>query len=328
MKLSNKNDFQILLNKLGETRTPFFALVDYGLKNFIIEEDPLNNFNILFSFNGIKNFQSEYQKQKNHNSLKIDFEPIDINDYKKSFDQVITEINRGNTYLCNLTFPVKLHSINSLEEMFLSANAKYKILADNFLVFSPETFIQINENIISTFPMKGTKTCLGDNDTEELLNNQKELDEHSTIVDLLRNDLSIVAKDIKVENFRYLDEIVDTNEKKHLQVSSKISGTLENNFLEKLGDIILALLPAGSITGAPKHRTIEIIKNVENYNRGFYTGVGIYFDGASLDSCVLIRFIENLNNQLIFKTGGGITNQSTLVDEYNELLGKIYVPIS
>ncbi len=112
-----------------------------------------------------------------------------------------------------------------------------------------------------------------------------------------------------------------------LQVSSEISGVLENNWHERIGDILLSLLPAGSISGAPKRKTIEIIKTVEDYHRGFFTGVFGYFDGNQLDSAVMIRFIEKSGDQLIYKSGGGITIDSDVTREYEEMLEKVYVPV-
>ena len=91
---------------------------------------------------------------------------------------------------------------------------------------------------------------------------------------------------------------------------------------------IFDMLPAGSVTGAPKVKTLDIIKNAENYDRGFYTGVAGFFDGKELDSCVLIRYVEKNNGDLIYKSGGGITSQSILEEEYQELIDKIYVPVS
>ena len=87
------------------------------------------------------------------------------------------------------------------------------------------------------------------------------------------------------------------------------------------------MLPAGSICGAPKKKTVEIIKAAENYDRGYYTGVFGHFDGKNLDSCVLIRYIENQNGQLVYKSGGGITFMSEADKEYEEMLKKVYVPI-
>jgi para-aminobenzoate synthetase component 1 len=150
--------------------------------------------------------------------------------------------------------------------------------------------------------------------------------EHFTIVDLIRNDLSQVANEVKVERFRYLDEI-KTAGKNLLQVSSSIRGRLPVNYRSRLGEILFQLLPAGSVSGAPKKKTLEIIREAEKQNRGFYTGVAFYDDGQNLDSCVLIRFIEKLNQGLVYRSGGGITTKSKARLEYQEMIDKIYVPL-
>jgi len=154
----------------------------------------------------------------------------------------------------------------------------------------------------------------------------KEFYEHNTIVDLIRNDLAMVSTGIRVNRFRYIDRI-HTNRKDLLQVSSEISGTLPADFLSHLGEIIFTLLPAGSVTGAPKEKTVQIIRDTEPAERGFYTGICGYFDGTSLDSAVMIRFIENTNKGMTFRSGGGITSLSNVADEYRELIDKVYVPV-
>ena len=154
---------------------------------------------------------------------------------------------------------------------------------------------------------------------------KKEIAEHATIVDLIRNDLSVIAKNVRVNKFRYLERI-HTNREPLLQVSSEIMGDLPEDQQYHLGDIIFALLPAGSICGAPKRKTLEIIEEVETHQRGFYTGICGYFDGRNLDSGVMIRFIQEHENKLFFKSGGGITSMSNLESEYQEYIEKIYVP--
>ncbi|NQU51708.1 MAG: aminodeoxychorismate synthase component I, partial [Bacteroidetes bacterium] len=188
-------------------------------------------------------------------------------------------------------------------------------------------FVQIENRKISSFPMKGTIDASKKNAKELILNDSKELAEHNTIVDLIRNDLSLVAENVEVEKFRYLERI-KTNQRDLWQVSSKITGDLPEDYSENIGDIIYTMLPAGSISGAPKKKTVEIIKNAENYTRGFYTGIFCYFDGKNLDSCVLIRYIEKQNDELIYKSGGGITFKSKVEPEYDEMLKKVYVPIT
>ena len=114
-----------------------------------------------------------------------------------------------------------------------------------------------------------------------------------------------------------------------LQVSSEVCGQIRAG--ERAGDLLFKLLPAGSISGAPKPKTVEIIQQAEGYERGFYTGIAGIFTGRGLEmtSCVMIRFIEmDADGQLFFKSGGGITHQSDALSEYNEMIQKIYVPIT
>jgi para-aminobenzoate synthetase component 1 len=136
----------------------------------------------------------------------------------------------------------------------------------------------------------------------------------------------MVASDVVVNRFRYVEPVV-TNRKTLLQVSSEIEGTLAPGWQNRLGDILFTLLPAGSVTGAPKKRTVEIILETEVYERNFYTGIFGYYDGENLDSAVLIRFIEKEGRGYIYKSGGGITTLSKAEDEYREMIDKVYVPV-
>jgi len=236
-------------------------------------------------------------------------------------------MTEGNTYLLNLTFPTEIEiEETSLLNLFLASQAQFKLyFKDQFITFSPERFIKIENNLIKTYPMKGTIDALIPNAHEKILADEKEKAEHTMVVDLLRNDLSIVAKKVKVNQFRYLDKI-KAGPKTLLQVSSEIVGVLDNNWRDRIGDILLPLLPAGSISGAPKIKTLEIINTVEGYKRGFFSGVFGYFDGNQLDSAIMIRFIEKKGKQLIYKSGGGITIDSQITSEYQEMLDKVYIP--
>jgi len=216
----------------------------------------------------------------------------------------------------------------SLPELYQRSSAKYKLwLKDAFLVLSPETFVTIRKGKIASYPMKGTIDATLEHAEEQILNDEKELAEHATIVDLIRNDLSMVADNVRVTRFRYVERI-RTMQTDLLQVSSEIKGDLPADYQKRIGDILFSLLPAGSICGAPKEKTIDIIRQAEGYDRGFYTGVCGYFDGQEMDSAVMIRYIEQQGDRLVFKSGGGVTSQSRGESEYNELIQKIYVPVS
>lgn len=312
------------MNEWGAQRNPFFFMIDYSQNNCLCV--PLNEAEksgIYFNFNNISNnIPSLKQIQPNLKAFPVNFDA-----YQKAFNVVKEHLHRGNSYLVNLTFSTPINCEFSLPELFNSTKARYKLLFENqFVVFSPETFVKIENGLIKTFPMKGTQLAHGPDAHDQILNNAKELAEHATIVDLLRNDLSTFANNVKVNKFRYIEEIV-TSEKTLLQVSSEIEGQLQSNYHNYLGNIVFSMLPAGSVTGAPKPKTLEIIAEAETHQRGFYTGIAGIFDGENLDSCVLIRFIENQSGQLVFKSGGGITAQSKVEHEYQELKDKIYVPI-
>lgn len=313
------------INNLGRQSRPFLFIIDFGIKSPLVYEVDEIPKDVMFKTRNGKNF-NEVKSPDSNFHFKIN--PPAKSEYAKAFKTVISNIKKGNTYLLNLTFPSEIKTNLSLKEIFHISSAPFKLLfRNNFVVFSPEIFIEIKDNKILTCPMKGTIDASIPGAREKLHTNYKELAEHYTVVDLLRNDLSIVAEKVRVERFRYIEKIA-TNKGEILQSSSRIVGDLPVNYKNKLGELIFKLLPAGSISGAPKKKTIEIINATESYKRGFYTGVFGYFDGEELDSCVIIRFIENDNGKLIFKSGGGITMMSDLESEYQELIKKVYVPIN
>lgn len=255
-------------------------------------------------------------------------------EYERSFNIVKNNMLAGNSYLANLTCQVAVHCNLSLEDIFRHSKGKYKLLLNNpsddigrFVCFSPETFVKIKGGRIYSFPMKGTIDATLPDAKQVLMDDKKEAAEHATIVDLIRNDLNTVATDVKVEKYRFVD-VLHTNKGDILQTSSEISGKLPSDYTQRMGDILAAQLPAGSITGAPKKKTCQIIDEAETYERGFYTGImGIYADGE-LDSAVMIRFIEQTDEGMFFKAGGGITSQSQCIKEYEEVLQKVYLPIT
>ena len=303
-------------------------------------------------------------------------EPPLYEDYERSFNIVKSNIMAGNSYLTNLTCRVPVSCNLSLEEIFHRAKGKYKLLLRRkrtqaedkahlkeenieenltpFVCFSPETFVRIKGGRIYSYPMKGTLDASLPNAEKQLMEDRKEAAEHATIVDLIRNDLSRVAENVRVDKYRYID-VLHTNKGDILQTSSEISGRLPEDYPHHLGEILDAQLPAGSITGAPKDKTMQIIQEAEGYDRGFYTGIMGIYDHGELNSAVMIRFIEEetspvdfetdgeknfkakegkasegkepkANRKLYFKAGGGITSKSDCRKEYEEVIQKIYLP--
>jgi len=307
------------INALGAAREPFLFLCDYlAQKVIVVPLKELKNEDIEFSI-------KESRVAQPHNEC-LRFQAVPFAVYSEKFAQVIEKIKSGDTYLLNLTLKTPVETELSLKEIFTLANARYKIrYRDEFVCFSPETFIQIRENTIHTFPMKGTIDASIEDAEEKILADKKEIAEHVMIVDLLRNDLSMVASAVKVNRFRYIEKIA-AGQKELLQISSHISGDLSSSWHENIGSILEKLLPAGSISGTPKKSTLSIIENVEGYERGFFSGVFGVYDGESLDSGVMIRFVQKDRDSYVYKSGGGITLDSDLALEYQEYQDKIYLP--
>lgn len=313
-----------LMNAYGSKSQPFLFGIDFEAKNgFFVEPGKAAGAGIYFDVNGVGNdLDVEYPALP----VKLVKYPTEQSEYDRAFGIVHRNLAEGNSYLTNLTFPTAIELNVTLPEIFARSKARYRLLyEDQFVVFSPEIFVQIEAGTISSFPMKGTIDASLPDAEKVILADPKETAEHNTIVDLIRNDLSMVATNVKVNRFRYVEKIV-THEKTLLQVSSEISGFLPQNYLANLGTILRKLLPAGSISGAPKAKTLQIIREAETYSRGFYTGVFGFFDGSKLDSGVMIRFIKKENDKLFFCSGGGITANSNPQVEFNELKDKVYVP--
>ncbi len=308
------------INNLAATRQSFVFIVDFKGENGLV-----------FLESEVHDDQLQYCIEHTHTLVAPQFdwqvEPIPYPVYEQKFNYVRQQIQQGNSFLVNLTQPTPIRTNLTPQSIFTHAKARYKVwLKNEFIALSPETFVRINNGRISSYPMKGTIDASIPNAQALILNNAKEKAEHATIVDLIRNDLSMVAEQVEVTRYRYIDRL-KTNQGELLQVSSEIAGILPTDYHQNLGDILFKLLPAGSISGAPKPKTVQIIDTAEGYERGFYTGIFGQFDGTNLDSAVLIRFIELSDDKMTFKSGGGITSQSKCMDEYEELIHKVYVPI-
>jgi len=305
------------LNFYGKNKIPIFFTISYDMKTFDIVKLSDMDSTIKYKIDD-KNIYT--------NNIILNTINEDFSIYKNKFDLVIQNIKKGNTYLFNLTVQTKIDNILNLKDIYNNCNAKYKLYYKNkFISFSPETFVKIKNNEISSYPMKGTIDASIKDAKNIILNNEKELAEHTMIVDLIRNDLSMVSNNVKVTKFRYIDKI-KAGDKKLFQVSSKIIGELNNDWHENLGTIITKLLPAGSITGTPKQSTIKLINSIEKYPRDYFTGIWGIFDGTCVDTSVIIRYIQNNDGKFVYKSGGGITIDSDCLSEYNEMIDKIYIP--
>lgn len=317
-------DYIQRMNQLGRDRIPFVFLIDFECtRPKLWRMDEIQD-DFLFSFNGVSNHSEIRNSETDNQNILLQKFPADPSIYLEKFNKIISHINKGDSYLVNLTMATPVRLNLSIDEVYQRVYSKYKCkLKDNFVCFSPECFVQIRNGHIHAYPMKGTIDASLPNAENIILDDEKEAAEHATIVDLIRNDLSRIATDVHVSRYRYY-EVIHTQDKDLGQISSEIIGTLPNDFRSQIGDLLFLLLPAGSVSGAPKKKTTEIIRAVEGAERGYYTGIAGYFDGDKLDSCVLIRFIEN---NMHYRSGGGITSNSISTIEFQELIDKVYVPI-
>ncbi len=194
---------------------------------------------------------------------------------------------------------------------------------------SPETLVRLQDGNLSTFPIAGTKprgSCEADDAVaiEELLKDEKELAEHDMLVDLGRNDLGKISEFGSVEVKDYLN-IRKYSHVIHLE--SKVTGKLREG-LDQL-DAITALLPAGTLSGAPKIRACQIINEVEGHRRGIYGGAIGYIDfTGNMDTCIAIRFAVLKDNTVYVQSGGGVVADSVPETEYYETQNKAQAVIN
>ena len=313
------------MNKASCTGQPFFFALDFELQRGTFISSPLeaSTPQVFFDFPSAKTSLPEAPPIP----IELVAHPEDYSTYEQRFKHIQQGLLRGDSFLTNLTIRTPIESTASLEQIYLASQARYKVLLPHrFVSFSPECFVTIQADEISTHPMKGTIDATLPHAAERLRSDYKESCEHHTIVDLMRNDLSRVATSVRVARFKYLTEL-HTVKGSLLQMSSEVRGQIMPAYRHALGDLMRELLPAGSICGAPKGKTLELIQEAEGYSRGYYSGVCGYFDGKDLDSAVLIRYVEEAQDgRLYYRSGGGITVNSRAEDEYQECIQKIYIP--
>ncbi len=317
------------LNRYGQAGTPCLFLLDFELQRpRLWRLADLSPEQVRYYFNGQSNAPAALSLSP-HIVADLHPYPIARDQYRTAFERVQKGLRYGDSFLCNLTFPTAIRPAATLPELFAAVQARYRLwVRDELLCFSPEIFVRISDNTIHSNPMKGTQPARQPGDEQRLLDSAKERAEHATIVDLIRNDLSTVARQVRVKRYRYLDQLL-TSRGPLWQTSTHITGQLPTDWRSHLGDTLLRLLPAGSVSGAPKPKTLELIRAAEGRPRGYYTGIAGLYDGQSLDSCVLIRFIEqDMSGALRYWSGGGITAQSNWAEEYEEMVQKVYLPLA
>jgi len=188
---------------------------------------------------------------------------------------------------------------------------------------SPETLVKLENGTLHTFPLAGTRPR-GRDETEdkalekELLTDEKELAEHNMLVDLGRNDLGKISRfgTVKVEKLHSVERFSHV-----MHIGSSVSGKIKEEY-DAL-DAIEAVLPAGTLSGAPKIRACQLIGELENNKRGIYGGAVGYIDFAgNMDTCIAIRMAYKKNGKVFVRSGAGIVADSVPEREYEECLNK------
>lgn len=325
------------MNALGRAEHPFFFVISHDLEHNLLLEPAGAGEGRTAAFElplGKMELRGEMPVLPER--IRFTPSPCSMSRYAEAFSSVRKHLLRGDSYLLNLCMATPVETNLALRHLFRYARAPYRMLLGRdsrvpdvhgrgCVCFSPEPFVTVRGRTVSTFPMKGTADACTQEARQWLETDEKENRESATIVDLMRNDLSMVASGVQVKRYRYISP-VETRGGAILQCSSEISGTLPEDWRSRLGEMMMKLLPAGSVTGAPKEATCRAIAEAEDMERGFYTGVFGFFNGRELDSAVAIRFMEETGEGMAYKSGGGITVMSRMEEEYREAVAKVYVP--
>ena len=322
------NDWQNSKNDISAV-----GYISYDIKNYLYPHINFKKTNSLPYYLFIKPQKLEYYDINSfndisiHSCLNLKQDILDMKSYYDKIKLIKKELLQGNSYQINFTMQKKYNlNIDPLELYLMIRSLSkpeygYYFNIDNnyILSFSPEQFFSINENIIKSYPMKGTRPRSNDVNQDykfktELLNSEKDLAEHLMIVDLIRNDIG------KISNFGSVEVNNIFNVKSYntvYQMVSEISGKLNQDCT--FSKIVKALFPGGSITGAPKESTMKIIDHLENYNRGIYTGsLGYIMNNGDMNFNIAIRTMLVNNNIGYYSVGGGIVWDSTHEEEWHE----------
>ena len=308
------------------------GFINYNFKNILFPHLNFKNYNKNFPYlffvkpKLIKKYKIEKNDVKNV-SLKLKKDFIEYEKYKIKLNKIKEELKNGNAYQINFTNNKEYICLDDGFKTYMNLRLESKpkygfyIKHEDFqiLSFSPELFFKRENNHIESYPMKGTmgrsNNSVDDNKLKlKLKKSLKDKAEHLMIVDLLRNDIGKIANPGTVS----VDKLYEIKSYKTVhQMISRVRGKLDSSINEI--DIIKALFPGGSVTGAPKESAMKIIDNIEDYSRDLYTGsIGYIKSNGDLNFNVAIRTMTINNNIATYPVGGGIVWDSTSQNEWDE----------
>lgn len=252
-------------------------------------------------------------------------------EYKKKVEITKNHIKEGNIFQLVLSNRIEadyegslfdtyrtLRTLNPSPYMFYFSSGDIEMAGA-----SPETLVKVTNGEVRTFPLAGTRPRGKDDDEDkklekELLADEKELSEHNMLVDLGRNDLGKICKygSVKVEKYMEIQRYSHV-----MHIGSTVYGKIRDD--KDAVDAIEAVLPAGTLSGAPKIRACKIINRLENNKRGVYGGAIGYLDfSGNMDTCIAIRLAFKKNGKVFIRSGAGIVADSVPENEFKECINK------
>jgi len=308
-------------------------IVDHNKKKSVLVGDK-SDLRMQRDWNDLVNYITDKTSLRKRQEFKV-LSGVESNmsehTYAKAFAKIKTYIKEGDCYQVNLAqrFNASVEGnvwqaycmLRNINPSPFSAYLNYKDF--QILSNSPERFLSVKNDVVQTKPIKGTRPRSNNSHEDnlllqELVNSKKDQSENVMIVDLLRNDISKncslgsvkVAKLFDIESFPNVHHMVST-----------ITGKLREN--RSAIDLLRGSFPGGSITGAPKLRSMEIIEELEPHRRGIYCGaIGYISNGGNMDTNIAIRTLLHKNQHMYFYAGGGIVYDSEMRAEYKETFDK------
>lgn len=252
-------------------------------------------------------------------------------EYKKKVEITKNHIKEGNIFQLVLSNRIEADYEGSLFDTYRTLRTLYP--SPYMFYFSsgdiemagasPETLVKVTNGEVRTFPLAGTRPRGKDDEEDkklekELLADEKELSEHNMLVDLGRNDLGKICKygSVKVEKYMEIQRYSHV-----MHIGSTVYGKIRDD--KDAVDAIEAVLPAGTLSGAPKIRACKIINKLENNKRGVYGGAIGYLDfSGNMDTCIAIRLAFKKNGKVFIRSGAGIVADSVPENEFKECINK------
>ena len=336
--------------KLGEHEDPDFRDMDLMLFDQVIAFDHYRQKVLLITGVMLDDLENSYQKaeiklQKMaellRNGEKEEFQPLKLESeimpqfpkakYCKMVEKARHYIHEGDIFQVVLSNPMRAKAEGSLFDTYRVLRATnpspymFYFSSDDIELAgaSPETLVKLENRKLTTFPLAGTrprgKTREEDKALEEgLLKDEKELAEHNMLVDLGRNDIGKISKigTVKVEKYLCVERFSHV-----MHLGSTVTGIIRDD--KDAVDAVDSILPAGTLSGAPKFRACQIIEELEQSKRGIYGGAIGYLDFAgNLDTCIAIRLVYKKNGEICIRSGAGIVADSVPEKEFQECCNK------